>query len=284
LSKPLGNKLGLPQALVDAVSNDPYSKGDAEVSVTGLLKPLRCVMLERKHGDEITEDAADRLYAMYGQLIHSLLERANKDKNVTTERRLFMEIDGVKISGAMDSMDSQDGKLRDWKFVTSWKFKNGVVPTEWEQQQNAYAELLRHNGHTVKSLEIVGLLRDHSKLEAKRDAGYPQLPVAIMPIPLWPQEKALAFLRGRIAEYKKAKEILPECTPEERWAKDDVYAVMKEGRKSAVKLHDNAVTAATHATEVGGYVVKRPGEQTRCENYCSVAPFCAQFKKLKGGE
>lgn len=280
----LTNKLGLPQALVDAVSNDPYSRGDAEISVTGLLKPLRAVMLERAHESEITEDVADRLYAMYGQVIHGVLERANTDRNVTTERRLFMEIDGVKISGAMDSMDAKDGTLRDWKFVTSWKFKQGAVPIEWERQQNAYAELLRHNGFEVKALEVVGLLRDHSKLEAKRDGSYPQLPVARMPIPLWPREKALAYLKGRIAEYKLAKTNLPECSPEDRWAKSDVYAVMKEGRKSAVKLYDSELSAQMHAVEVGGYVVKRPGEQTRCENYCSVAPFCDQFKKLKGGE
>ena len=54
---------------------------------------------------------------------------------------------------------------------------------------------------------------------------------------------------------------------------------MKEGRKSAVKLHDNERDAAEQVRDSGkGYsVVKRPGEAVRCASYCSVAHGCPHF-------
>lgn len=282
----LTNRLNLPDALVRAVSNDPYSKGASDVSVTELTGPLRAAILKQIHRDEITEDVADRLWSTYGQLIHHLLERSNIDKGVITERRLDMTIDGVILSGAMDSYEETDGILTDWKFVTSYKFKGQEVPEEWEIQQNLYAELLRANGHKITSLRIIGLLRDHSKLEAKRDPAYPQFPIVVRKVPMWPVEKVQAFLKGRIAEFKRAKEALPECTPVERWAKPHVYAVTKIGAKrSSANFADKAEAEGFAKTKGSDYsVIERPGENTRCEHYCSVAPFCEQFKKLKGGE
>lgn len=288
----LTNRLGLVEALVNAAQNDPYSKGDADISVTTLLKPMQAVVLEDAFADQITEDVAERVWSLYGQIVHTILERANRSDDIVTERRLFMEIDGVRISGSMDSFEVSGGVCRDFKFTTAYKFKNGLVDPEWEKQQNAYAQLLRANNFPVSKLEIVGLLRDHSKLEARRDAAYPQLPVSLMPIPLWPEEKTMAFLRGRVAEYKANKKAFAEnrpltpCTPEERWARPDVYAVMKEGRKTAVRLHDDAMSAQRHASELGANhsVVKRPGESVRCENYCAVKDFCPQYKRMKGEE
>lgn len=276
----LTNRLNLPEALVSAIANDSYSRGDSWRTVTELISPPRSVALKHSNENKITEDVAERLYSMYGQIVHGILERSNK--TAVVEKRLFTEVLGKRISGQFDSLDVDSGTLRDWKFSTAWKAKQGEPPQEWVEQMNLLAHLLREHGHEVRALEIVLLMRDHSKLEAKRDASYPQLPVQRIPIALWKPEKAKEFLELRVKMHLGAEVSLPECSKEERWAKPDVFAVMKEGRKSAVKLYDNETEAQTHAYEIGGFVTYRPGESVRCSSYCAASSFCTQFQKLKG--
>lgn len=274
----LTNLLNLPQPIVDAVANDSYSRGDAEVSVTGLLRPPRISALEKLYESEITEDAADRIWSLVGQVVHGVLERA--DKTGIAERRLFIDVGGIRVSGQMDRY--VDGVLQDYKFVTAYKFKDKKAPKEFEEQLNCYAEILRQNGHEVKKLQLVGILRDWSKLEARRDASYPQKQVTVVDVPLWPQPKAMAFLMNRVEAYKAAHHVLPECSPEERWARPNTWAVIKPGASRATKLYDNEKEAKAHAERIGQEVEYRPGENVRCANYCSVSSFCVQFKKLGG--
>jgi hypothetical protein len=276
----LTNRMGLPEPLVDAVRNDSYSRGGANISVTGLLKPPRQSALETSHQDEITEDASERIWSLCGQVIHGILERANRSH--VAERRLSIQVEGWSVSGSMD-LYHQSGKLQDYKFVTAYKFKNGSVPIEYEQQLNIYAEILRQNGEAVSSLEIVGILRDWSKLEAARDPAYPQSQVIILPVTLWTPEKARLFIRNRVVLHQQARRgDLPECSPEERWAKPTVYAVMKVGRKTAVKLYDNERDAQSHASVDSSLQVQvRPGESIRCRFYCAVSKFCTQYTKSK---
>ena len=119
-------------------------------------------------------------------------------------------------------------------------------------------------------------------MEAKRDSSYPQSQVARKKVNLWPVEKTQAFIRGKITAYQDAKQTLPECTKENRWARPDVWAVMKEGRKSAVRLYDNEGSARSHAASDKAFsVTYRPGESIRCEYYCLVSKFCTQYHKLK---
>lgn len=279
----LTNVLGLPQPIYDAVANDPYSSGDADISVTGLLKPPRQAALQEQHEEEIVEDVADRIWSLVGQVMHGVLERANRVG--IAERRLSMMVEGWKVSGGMDAYHA-GGLLQDYKFVTAWKFKDGL-PKDYEEQLNCYAELLRANGEDVKHLQIVGILRDWSRLEAVRTASYPQRQIVVLDVPLWPQENAQRFLRDRVVLHQQARLSLPECSPSDRWERPSVWAVMKPLRKSAVKLYDNEDDARKHAKAGVAddlYVVRRPGQSVRCENYCSVAQFCSQFKAMKEKE
>ena len=278
------NKFNLPDGLARAVQNDPYSKGDADFSVTELLDPPQMGALKAKHADEITEDVSERIWSLLGQVTHGIIERAETE--AIAERRLTMTILGKKISGGMDRFCNKAGLLSDYKLTTAWKFKDGKLPEDMEIQQNCYVHLLRVNGIEVKQSEIVGILRDWSKLEARRSIGYPQAQVLRVPVPIWPEAKIIAYLEGRVKLHSDAREGKFEaCTPDERWARPDVYAVMKEGRKTAVRLHDDAASAERHAAELGANhsVVKRPGESVRCSAYCSVSAFCPTYKKLNGG-
>lgn len=273
------NLSGLPQPLVDAVTNDPYTGGvGADISVTRLIQPPRKVALEKLHREEMVEDAADRIWALCGQIGHLILERsANKG---IVEKRFFTHVGGWTISGQCDIMGFSN--LLDYKFTSAYTAKGGIKD-EWVQQVNLLAMLARENGYDITSAEIVCIFRDWSVLEAKRDASYPQKQVLVMPVPMWTQEAAsnYAFTRVRLHQQAQAG-MLPECTAEERWSKPPKWAVMKPGRKRAVKLHDNPDDAEQMAFALGkGHtVVLRPVQQTRCMSYCSAAPWCEQWKKL----
>jgi len=270
----LTNRLNLPQPLVSAVANDEYSRGDADISVTGLLKPPRIAALEILHADELTEDASDRIWSLFGQAMHTVLQRSNTSG--IAERRLAIEVAGWKVSGSMDAYYDH-GLLQDYKFVTVYKFKDGGVPEEYQAQLNIYAEILRQHGQQVKWLEIVGILRDWSKLEAARDPEYPQTQVIVRSVELWPSERVREVIEERVRLHQQARKGLPLCTIEERWEKPTKWAVMKKGASKSLKNHDTEEAARIHAAEVGASVEKRPGEATRCKAYCPVARFCTQY-------
>lgn len=279
------NTSNLPDALFRAISNDSYTRGDADISVTQLIAPPRQVALETKHADELSEDVIDRVFAVLGQAVHTILERANV-KGVA-ERRLSIERLGWKISGAMDLYD-EGGVLIDYKVQSFWRFKDGV-PEDVEAQLNIYAQILRDNGYPVKALKIVAILRDWSKSMAERDPSLPQKQVIMLNVPLWGEEKANAFILERVEFHRAARELLPLCTDDERWTKDE-YAVMRKGAKRATKLfrvedrkdrENQREQAAIHAsTFPDAVVIHRQDSTVRC-NYCSVSAFCSQYVQLK---
>jgi len=279
----LTNRLGLPDAVVKAVQNDPYTRGNAHVSVTALInKPPRAFVLEQQHAESLVEDVADRIFSLIGQVGHGILERSGAKGII--EERYFIEISGWTVSGAVDHY--LDGVISDYKFISAWKLQNRQVPEEYIAQLNCYAELMREHGHEVTKLQIVAIYRDWSKPEARRSAEYPQQQAALFELPLWPREKVRSFLAERVRAFQRAaNEELPECSPEERWEKPTVFAVMKEGAKRALKLYEREQDAIDHASTAKVLrVERRQGESTRCELYCSVAPFCSQFASMKGSE
>jgi hypothetical protein len=157
----------------------------------------------------------------------------------------------------------------------------GGIKPEWVQQLNCYAELLRRAGETVTGLQIVAIYRDWSKNKA-HDHNHPQSQVQIFNVPLWTEERATAFLAERVRLHLAAQAgDTVSCSSEERWARSTKYALMKEGRKSAVKLYDEEGEARAAAVPRDLYVEVRPGLSVRCESYCAVSRFCPQFAKLK---
>jgi hypothetical protein len=279
----LTNNFGLPGAFVEAIKNDTYVPGkDTDASVTGLLAPPRQQALMKLHGGDIVGDVSDRVFALIGQAIHSILERA--EPSAMTEDRLYMDIEGWRISGQYDRLTLRGVTLQDYKIMSVWEVLHGLKP-EKEQQLNMLQQLAVDNGYDkISRLEVIGVFRDWSKSKARYDKKYPQAQVKRMPVELWPEEKRVEFIRERIRLHKAARETLPECTQDERWATPDKWAVMKKGRKSAVRLLDSETEAEVfmrNKNVPGGYIVHRKGESKRCQDYCDVSVFCEQWAKLK---
>jgi hypothetical protein len=284
------NKHGLPETIIRALEDDEYSKGDAVLSVTQLITPPRIVLLQSLNESSLTVDAVDRIPALFGSAVHKIIEKGERDiPGHIIEERLFVEVNGWKISGAVDlQIDRGNGawEINDYK-VTSVYSVMSAKP-EWEQQLNLYAAMMRQShGRQVVSLKIIAILRDWQRKQAEISQNYPQSQILSIDVPLWSNEVQDQFLVDRVTIHQDAKKAVdsnqspPYCSNDERWLRNESWAVMKEGRKSAVKLYDNKEDAEAAAGELGAghRVDHRPGTYTRCSgNYCLVAQFCKQWQ------
>ena len=121
--------------------------------------------------------------------------------------------------------------------------------------------------------------------------SYPKAPILSIELALWNDDKATDFIRERIKLHNLGyfsaamDEELPECNADDRWQREATYAVMKEGRKTAVKLFDNQQAADEFAvTKEKHYVQARPSEPVRCTgNYCGVNKWCSQYRQEDTG-
>lgn len=278
----LTNKHDLPQTFINVIKRPTYTKGDAHISVTELLNSPRIVQLKRKHWDELTQDASEMVWALFGTAVHGILEHG-KDDNHIVEERLFTELDGWKISGAIDLQEvHEDGiKIRDYKVTGAWSVMNEKA--DWHNQLNIYAWLVeRVKGIRVADLAIIAIVRDWSARDAAMREGYPQAPIVTIDIPLWSFEKRQQFILDRVnlhshAYFESTGGELPPCTPEDMWEKPTTWAVKKEGAARAKSVHTYKIEAEIAAPP--GYIIEtREGERTRCKSYCQVAPFCNQYQ------
>lgn len=274
----LTNNLRLPQLMVSAVSNDSYTKGDADFSVTELLTPPQLRRLRIEHHDELEEDVADRIWSLLGSSVHHVIERAGlRSLASLNEVTVMADYEGFKIKGQADHVALDEGTLYDFKVTSVWKVRNNIPAPEWIEQTNIYRRLLeREIGLFIDAVAIIAILRDWSRNEAANTSGYPQAQVVRLDIPLWTPEQTDAFILERIAQHT-APEPQP-CTDAERWIKPAKYAVMKRGNMRAVRLFDTSHEAdLLAASSASLYVEYRPGQAVRCQNWCPVSRWCSQW-------
>ena len=222
----LTNKYNLPDSLLRAVQNDPYESGKSDYSVTQLIDTPQRVQLKNKFKDSIVDDISNRMWVLLGQSVHTILERAGSSEKV--EERLFLDIEGVTISGQYDRLDLSNKTLQDYKVTTTYK-SNG--DDSWEKQLNILRYLALQNKYEVEKLEIVAIFRDWSraKTKSKYYDDYPESVVKVINVPVWSEEKTLQYIKERVKKHKEAKEgkYIP-CSDEERWKRKDVYALKKK--------------------------------------------------------
>ncbi len=280
------NKYNLPESVVAVLSKDGYKAGDDNFSATSLLKSPQQLQLYRRHADKLTEDVSDRVWSLLGQAAHSVLEQHGEDTSLV-EERLYTTVLDRKLSGQVDHYHL--GTVTDYKVTSVWTLIRGSKVDDWTRQLNIYAKIFNDNGFDVKKLQIVTILRDWSEMEKLRNKDYPEAPIMVIPITLWSNAEQDTYINSRVALHKAAEscldEDLPPCTAEERWQSPDVYAVMKEGRKSAVKLYQNKEEADAHAEEDKKLsVILRAGSSRMCERYCPARDFCHQYKRTQSDD
>jgi len=288
----LTNRFNLPEVFVNLMTRSTYSKGQAHLSATELLNSPQIVQLKRKHWDELEEDVADKIFALFGTAMHSILEHG-KTAGTIVEERLHLAVDGWNISGAIDLQEVHRNSIsiKDYKTTGAWAVMNEKA--DWEQQLNIYAFLVEAvKGVPVEDLAIVAIIRDWNKRESQTKEGYPEAPIKVIPINLWPFEKREQFIKERISLHSNAHlsteigEGYTPCTPEEMWETQTVYAIKKTGNVRAKSLHETEEEANQKLAELGkGFELEvRKGERRRCKDYCQVNQFCQQYKEWSNHE
>jgi len=278
------NKHNLPVEIAKALETQWYSGDPKKVSVTRLIDAPRQFFLMVRHWDEIEEDVSERVWTLFGSAIHAVLEKTQLDNHLR-EERLSFKMNGIEISGAFDVYGNNT--ISDYKVTSTWNIIYGSSNDKWEKQLNLYAYMLRQQGFNPKKAQIIAILRDHQTSKAKQDHSYPQSPIQIIPIQMWDMPRIEAYVAERTRLFADAMYLsdneLPPCSDDERWLNGDVWAVMKKGRKSAIKLFKDKGGAdeLVKAKGKGYYVEHRPGVARRCEEYCPVKEFCSQYKAYK---
>lgn len=298
------NTTGLPEAFINFARDDKYSKGKADISVTTLIDSPRVRMLKDKHRDVLQADVSDMIWPLFGTAVHHILESARETDAVTVEERLYAEVLGWTMSGALDHQEVlPDGtvQITDYKVTSAWSVILGKE--DWELQQNCYAWLVENSldginrGRKVSSIRICAILRDWQKRKAQFDKDYPQSPVVVLELPLWSAEKRDAYILERVDAHQQAQVMfdtedrLPLCSAKEQWAKPDSWAVKEKGKSRAKRVLETEEEAQAYidasineddeflAEETKKlYIEYRKGELTRCDGYCSVSEFCDQYK------
>lgn len=282
----VNNRLHLPEAFVKAVSTTRHNEAGC-FSATTLNKGAKEIVLTDRHFDEITVDAADSVWAVWGTAVHALLE--SQPDNNFHEEYFKVPVSNSFVTGQVDSYDMENGVINDWKTASVWKVQFNDF-NDWRRQGLTYAWLLQQSGLEVKKCRFVALLKDHSKTKAKTDSSYPQSPVFIyeFDVTAADMEETAARILAKVQEIESAYELdddaIEPCSAEERWADGEKWAVMKNGRKTAIKLFDNSADADAMAGEMGNayYVEHRPAISRKCGDYCLCKDFCNFWKSQKG--
>jgi hypothetical protein len=236
----------------------------------------------KAHGEQ---KAADYLMKVISE---KLQESINDD--VITEQTLTMEILGWTISGTFDRYTQSLKKLQDYKTTAASAVMFPEQKKAWDAQLNTYAVIMRANGFEVDKAEIIAILKDWSKMKIMTNRDYPRTPVVSHEVKLLEDEVVISYLEKRVRLHQRADagEHIP-CTPKERWAKTDSWAVKKSTGKRALSVSDSPegaeawIDSNSYKYKEGELVIEhRKAESFRCANgYCMVSEFCPQYAKEK---
>lgn len=256
---------------------DPAETEQKYISVTGMLKPTRSIILAgRVQSDgNILPDIADEVRAAMGTAFHSGVERAwspefvrvnleklgypkrvidlvriNPTKEelaenpdiiaVYQERRATRELDGYVIGGKFDMV--LEGRLNDFKSTSVFTYKNQTNNDNYRIQGSIY-RWLNQDIITDDHIYIQYIFTDWSANFAKSDPRYPRSRVLEYPVLLMSIQETENWLRNKLREltqYLESPEAqLPLCTADELWRSDPVFKYYKDPSKTAGRSTKN---------------------------------------------
>jgi hypothetical protein len=314
------NKHNVSLALAVFLMYDKYDYDDRtnSVSATGLLRPLRQLVLSQQHKELMkTVDISDLVASRMGSAIHDGCEEAwtsrpnvanalkvlgvgdtaiesvkinptvveEGDIPVYVEQRAEKEIDGFVLTGKYDLV--LDGTLNDYKSTSVWTYIYDSNAANYTIQGSIY-KWLNPDKITSDYININYIFTDWSKAKAMQDPKqYPQQRVLTKRYPLWGNPETELWIHNKLAAYKRLAEAaqadLPKCTDEELWASETVYKYYKDPAKTAratknFAIMDEALVRKSADGDVGT-IITVPGEVKACR-YCPVVGVCTQAEGM----
>jgi hypothetical protein len=281
------NKHGLPEPLVTAVNNHKY-KAVGDISVTRLIDSPRIRVLMAKHFHEIEEDVIDRIWALFGEANHAVLEMAAGPDDIA-EKRYHAEVNGWDLNGQLDLIHK--GTLYDFKTTSVWKVIYGEFK-DYEYQLNVLRYLIYKNDPdlVINDIAIIAILKDWSRTKADTTDNYPQHQVATIYLEIWGKDFVEQQVLDLVKKHQQAEKELPECSNEDRWSERDVFAIKKGANKRAVRLLDTmeqvndyvalkSLEISEKQSSTKHWIETRHGDKyKRCHDYCAVKNFCEQYQ------
>lgn len=291
------NKHNLPEPYFKRCQNDNYPRHPWDTfSVTELMKGTKEIVLNRKHYETLEVDCSTLIWSVFGTAVHDIMEGHAGDDELA-EQRVWVELDcgeyGMnKVSGGFDLYNATDKVLTDYKTTGVFSYQMNIkegLDSNWAKQLRTYWWILQAYGFEVNKVRNTVFLKDWSKTQARRDPSYPQTPIVDINWDMRPMsEEESNSIRQRLTDkikevlsYKDSEDdLIPHCTAEERWERDECWAVMREGRKTALKRLYTPEEADTMVAGLpkGHYVEHRPGVPVKCLDYCTANTKCSFFK------
>jgi hypothetical protein len=219
------------------------------------------------------------------------LENANTNGNA--EMRISKDMgDGFRLSGVIDLYNEKEKLIEDYKTASVNKilFKDF---SEWEKQGLIYWFLLHSQDKDAKELRFHAMLKDwvarKLMLAKKQGNDYPNSAIWTWTHKITDKDKKDIedYINERFKllkqYYDTPDDELPPCSSEECWYTGNKYAVMKKGRKTALRVFEDFDEAKAYMSKNGGdYIEHREGEYRRCEDYCDCNMYCSEYLKRKG--
>jgi hypothetical protein len=298
--------------------NYEYDERPDSISATGLIRPLRQLVLSKQNPALLkTVDIADLVSTRMGSAIHKGCEDAWTDLDnvsnalrvlgasedaisrikinpetipagvtpVYVEQRVEKEIDNFIISGKYDLV--LDGTLNDYKSTSVWSYIYDSNADSYIKQGSIY-KWLSPDKITDSYMNINYIFTDWSAAKARMDTkSYPQQRVLTKQYPLWSIEETQNWIQNKLAQYKlhsnTPQEGLLECTDEELWATEETFKYYKNPNKldrstKNFKTMNEALVRKSADGDVG--IIKTiPGEVKACR-YCPVVSVCTQASTM----
>jgi len=312
------NNVSLALAVFLMYDDYEYNERSNSISATGLIKPLRQLVLSKQNPALLkTVDIADLVSTRMGSAIHKGCEDAwtdldnvsnalrvlgasedaisrikinpettsTGDTPVYVEQRVEKEIDDFIISGKYDLV--LDGTLNDYKSTSVWSYIYDSNADSYIKQGSIY-KWLSPDKITDSYMNINYIFTDWAAAKARMDTkSYPQQRVLTKKYSLWSREETQNWIRNKLAQYKShsntPQEGLPECTDEELWAEDTKYKHYKNSSSTRATnggVHTSMDDALKFQAQKGGGIIKTiPGEVKACR-YCPVVSVCTQASTM----
>jgi len=114
------------------------------------------------------------------------------------EQTMECMVGDKKLSGTYDMLVNNEDVF-DIKTCKTWKLLFEPEMTDWHEQQNIYAWMLKKSqGISVASLNIIAIYLDWMEGHVIRSKKYPKEPVIVYPLSVWPHEKTEEFIHEKI--------------------------------------------------------------------------------------
>jgi len=306
------NNAGISLPLAVWLAHDTYdhSEDSNTISATGLIKPIRQIILgSRIPVEDRIDDVLSQVSSSIGTAIHDSIETAWKkhykeamlslgypqkvidaikinptkleegDIPVYLEQRISKKIGKWTVSGKYDAVFQ--GVVTDYKSTKTYGFTKDTNNESYRLQGSIY-RWLAPEIITEDILSIQYIFTDWSKVQAVIGKTYPPTPVLEKKFQLLSMEETEKYITNRLNEiesmWNKPQAELPVCSPDDLWRSESVWKYYKDPNKTArsTKNFDNQMDASARMAKEGkGTVIKVEGKVRRC-GFCPALSICTQ--------